>query len=76
MKKDKTVQFSTILDVLFPRIVSHPENGGETNQEPRMVQDPEPQLVHDPEPQLVHDPEPRQPTLDEIWEWFGNPDEE
>ena len=68
MKKDKTVQFSTILDVLFPRIVSHPENGGETNQEPRMVQD--------PEPQLVHDPEPRQPTLDEIWEWFGNPDEE
>lgn len=27
----------------------------------------------DKEPQLGHDPEPQ--TLDEIWEWHGNPDE-
>ena len=67
MRKDKTVQFSTILDGMFPQFVSHPENGGETNQEPRMVQN--------PEPQMVYGQEPHQPTLDDIWEWFGNPDE-
>ena len=67
MRKDKTLQNSTILDGMFPQIVSHPENGGETSQEPRMVQN--------QEPQMVHDQEPHQPTLEEIWEWFGNPDE-
>ena len=67
MRKDKTVQFSTILDGMFPQFVSHPENGGETNQEPRMVQN--------QEPQLGHGPESHQPTLEEIWEWFGNLDE-
>ena len=67
MRKDKTLQNSTILDGMFPQIVSHPDNGGETSQEPRMVQN--------QEPQLGHNPEPHQPTLEEIWEWFGNPDE-
>lgn len=76
MRKDKIVQFSTILDRLFPQFVSNPENGGETNQEPRMVKNPEPQVVHGQEPQVVHDQEPHQPTLDDIWGWFGNPDEE
>ena len=27
------------------------------------------------EPQMDHPPESQQPTLDEIWEWLGNPDE-
>ena len=67
MRKDKTLQNSTIFDGMFPQFVSHPENGGETNQEPRMVQN--------PEPQVVHGQEPHQPTLDYIWGWFGNPDE-
>ena len=67
MRKDKTLQNSTILDGMFPHIVSHPENGGETSQEPRMVQN--------QEPQMVYGQEPHQPTLEEIWEWFGNPDE-
>ena len=67
MRKDKTLQNSTILDGMFPQFVSHPENGGETNQEPRMVQN--------QEPQMVYGQEPHQPTLEEIWEWFGNPDE-
>ena len=75
MRKDKTLQNSTILDGMFPHIVSHPENGGETSQEPRMVHNQEPQMVYGPEPQVVHDQEPHQPTIDEIWEWFGNPDE-
>ena len=67
MRKDKTLQNSTILDGMFPQIVSHHENGGETSREPRMV--------HNQDPQVVHEQEPHQPTIDEIWEWFGNPDE-
>ena len=61
MRKDKSVQNSTILDGMFPQIVSRPKSAGKQKSE---------------EPQLGRGPEPHQPSIDEIWEWFGNPDEE
>ena len=61
MEIDKSVQNSTILDGMFPQIVSRPKSAGKQKSE---------------EPQLGHGPEPHQPTLEEIWEWFGNPDKE
>ena len=60
MEIDKSVQNSTILDGMFPQIVSLPKSAGKQKSE---------------EPQLGYGPEPHQPTLEEICEWFGNPDE-
>lgn len=60
MTKYKMRHYETISMGLFPRMFPLGKNGGETKSE---------------EPQLGHDPEPQQPTLDEIWEWLGNPDE-
>ena len=74
MKKYKMRHYETLKRGLFPRMFPRGKNDGETNQEPRMVQNPEPQMGHNPEPLLEHDQEPQQPTLDEIWEWLENPD--
>ena len=67
MKKNNMRHYETLKRDLFPKVIPHGKNGGETSMEPRMV--------HNPEPHLEHDQEPKQPTLDEIWEWLGNPDE-
>ena len=67
MKKNNMRHYETLKRDLFPQMIPHGKNGGETSIEHRMV--------HNPEPHLEHDPEPKQPALDEIWEWLGNPDE-
>ena len=75
--------YETLKRDLFPRMIPHPIFSGETNIKIRAVQNSKPQMGHNPEPQmgycpeplLEHDQEPQQPTLDEIWEWLGNPDE-
>lgn len=67
MKKYKTEHYETLKRDLFPRMIPHPIFSGETNREIRAVEN--------SEPQLSHNPEPHQPTLEEIWEWLGNPDE-
>ena len=68
MKKNKIQHYRTLNGDLFPQVFPHPVYPGETNQDFRMVQN--------SEPLLEHDTEPKQPTLDEIWEWLGNPDTE
>ena len=50
MKKDKTRQYETLLDGMFPQCFPRGKKVGKQKQD-------------------------EQPTLDEIWEWLGNPDE-
>lgn len=76
MKKYKTRHFETLKGDLFPQVLPQGKNGGETNSEPQLGSNPEPRMNHSPRPHLGHNPEPQQPTLDEIWEWLGNPDAE
>ena len=66
MKKNKMRHYETLQRGLFTRMIPHPIFSGETNMKIRAGQN--------SEPLLEHDPEPKQPTLDEIWEWLGNPD--
>ena len=75
MKKNKIRHYETLNGDLFPQVIPKGKNGGETNMEPRTVQNQEPQRVYNQEPLLEHDPEHTQPSIQEIWEWFGNPDE-
>ena len=75
MKKYKMRHYETLKRGLFPRMFPQGKNDGETNQEPRMDQNPEPQRVYGQEPQMEHDIKPQQPPLNETWEWLGNPDE-
>lgn len=65
MRKDKTLQNSTILDGMFPQTFPHAKNSGETNHGKISEV-----------PQQGQGIEPQQPTLDEIWEWFSKSDEE
>ena len=82
MTKYKMRHYETLKRYLFPQLLPHPVFRGETNRErelaqnhePQMGHNPEPNVGHNPEPLLEHDPEPQQPTLDEIWEWLGNPE--
>ena len=67
MTKYKTRQNETFLDGLFPQVFPTRDNDGETNRD-------EQQMDYNPEPLLERDQEPQQPTLNEIWEWLGNPD--
>ena len=67
--------YETLKRCLFPRMIPHTIFSGETNIKIRAGQKSEPQMGRNPEPQMEHDQEPQQPTLDEIWEWLGNPDE-
>ena len=76
MKKNKMRHYETLQLGMFPRMIPHPIFSGETNREIRAGQNSEPQMVQNPEPLLEHDQEPKQPTLDEIWEWLGNPEAE
>lgn len=66
MGKYKMRHYETLKRGLFPQAFPRGKNVGETSIEPRMVQN--------PEPLMDRNKEPKQPTLDEIWQWFGNPD--
>lgn len=66
MKKYKMRHYETLNADLFPQAFPQGKNGGETSLEP--------QMVYDQEPQMDRNKEPKQPTLAEIWQWFGNPD--
>lgn len=68
MKKYKTRQNETLKRDLFPQMFPQGQKGGETNENGENGQ-------KSVEPRLDHNPEPQQPTLDEIWEWLGDPDE-
>lgn len=51
MKKNNTGHFETFQGDVFPQVIPHDKNGGETNQG-------------------------RQPSINDIWDWFGHPEVE
>lgn len=63
MKKNKMRHYETLIDGMFPQVFPQGENGGETKTKKNVDS-----------PQQGHGIEPQHPTLDEIWEWLGNPD--
>ena len=64
MKKNKMRHFETLKRDLFPQVFPQAENSGETKCG-----------KIDDKPQQGHGIEPQQPSIQEIWEWLGNPDE-
>ena len=63
MKKNKMRHYETLWDEMFPQVFPQAKNSGGTKSA---------KIVDSP--QQGHGIEPQQPTLDEIWEWLGNPD--
>lgn len=68
MKKIKTGANRGKNDTLFPQVFPRGKISGETSNNSENGQNIK-------EPHLGHGMEPQQPTLDEIWEWLGNPNE-
>ena len=64
MKKNKMRHFETLKRDLFPQVFPQAENSGETKCG-----------KIDDKPQQGHGMEPQQPSIQEIWEWLGNPNE-
>ena len=64
MKKNKMRHYETLKGDLFPQVFPQAENSGETKCG-----------KIDDKPQQGHGIEPQQPSIQEIWEWLGNPDE-
>ena len=64
MKKNKMRHFETLKRDLFPQVFPQAKNSGETKSA---------KIVDSP--QQGHGIEPQQPTIDEIWDWLGNPNE-
>ena len=60
MGKYKMRHYETLKRGLFPQVFPTLKKMGKQKVE---------------EPQMDRNKEPKQPTLDEIWQWFGNPDE-
>ena len=63
MKKNKIRHFETLKRDMFPPSLPKAKNGGETKKDGKIK-----------EPRIDYGIEPQQPTHDEIWEWFRNPD--
>ena len=63
MKKNKMRHYETLIDGMFPQVFPQGKNSWETKTA---------KIVDSP--QHGHGIEPKQPTIDEIWEWLGNPD--
>ena len=75
MKKDKSVQNRSKIDQMFPPCFPKGKMGGETNQgtenSPKTAKSAE--NTENPEKIMGLNP---QPSLDEIWEWLGDPNKE
>ena len=67
MKKYKMRHYETLNGDLFPQDFPKVKMVGKQNRKN--------EVQNCDEPRMDYDPEPRQPTLDEIWEWLGNPNE-
>ena len=72
MKKDKTRHFETFYGKSYPqklpdvwKLGKHDVNNGVFGQDLGRVEGQEPNVKND-----------KQPSLDEIWEWLGDPDRE
>lgn len=79
MKKDKSVQNRSILDTMFPHFIPTPKMVGKQNKRdsdiiPKGLSD-----IKDCFPNMKkvgkqQENGETQPSLDEIWEWLGDPD--
>jgi hypothetical protein len=88
MKKDKTRHFETFLGESYPEILpqwgtmgKHPINNGALDHDPEGIETHSHTEVVTKDPEGIdgHDPDvkdAKQPSLDEIWEWLGDPDKE
>lgn len=67
MKKNKMRHYETLNGDLFPQDSPKAKMVGKQNRKN--------EIQNCDEPRMDYGTEPQQPTLDEIWEWLGNPDE-
>jgi hypothetical protein len=88
MKKDKTGHFETFLGESYPEILpqwgkmgKHRINNGAFGQGPEVVENHSHTEVVTKDPEGINGHEPdvkdaKHPSIDEIWEWLGDPDRE
>ena len=88
MKKDKTRHFETFLGESYPEILpqrgnmgKHDVNNGALDQDPEVIETHSHNGVVTHERGRIHAQDlsvkdAKQPSLDEIWEWLGDPDRE